>query len=134
MAGKLKGAKDGVPFKKGKDPRRNLSGRPVKFFTTMKQAGYKPVEVTDCIQAMLGYTVEQLQEIMNEKEDATVLEKGVAKLLFNFVITGDTTDLDTLFHRAWGAPKHQVEHSGEVKTNAPVINILPLRGSKPTSE
>lgn len=103
-------------FKPGADSRRNMKGRPVKFYTTMKQEGYSASQVTDCIAAMLGYTRKQLQQVA-KNADATILERGIAKLLIEFAKTGRPWDLDTIFQRAWGAPKQTLESTTTIKVS-----------------
>lgn len=89
----------------------NPSGRPRKFMTQMKAAGYKRSEISDTIQALLACRMDELKEVY-ENPNSTILEKTVAAALRKGLEKGSLYSLETLITRVWGLPKETVEHSG----------------------
>ena len=106
------------PFKKGDDERRNLEGRPKKFTTLMKENGYSLSEVNDSIQAIMAMDEKNIKEIL-KNEEATMLEKTVAKAIIKSYEKGSLYSMDTLLSRVFGKPKESVEATVEAK----VINV-----------
>ena len=106
------------PFKKGDDERRNLEGRPKKFTTLMKESGYTLSEVNDSIQAIMAMDEKNIKEIL-KNEEATMLEKTVAKAIIKSYEKGSLYSMDTLLSRVFGKPKESVEATVEAK----VINV-----------
>ena len=106
------------PLKKGDDERRNLEGRPKKFTTLMKENGYKLAEVNDSIQAIMAMNEEQIKEVL-ENDDATMLEKTVAKAIIKSFEKGSLYSMDTLLSRVYGKPKEQIDATIEQK----VVNV-----------
>ena len=88
------------PFKKGDDERRWTEGRPKKFTTLMKENGYKLAEVNDSIQAIMAMNEEQIKEVL-ENDDATMLEKTVAKAIIKSFEKGSLYSMDTPISCIW---------------------------------
>lgn len=106
------------PFKKGEDERRHMEGRPKKFTTLMKENGYSLSEVNDSIQAIMAMDEKNIKEIL-KNEEATMLEKTVAKAIIKSYEKGSLYSMDTLLSRVFGKPKESVEATVESK----VINV-----------
>ena len=107
-----------TPFKKGQDERRHMEGRPKKFTTLMKENGYSLSEVNDSIQAIMAMDEKNIKEIL-KNEEATMLEKTVAKAIIKSYEKGSLYSMDTLLSRVFGKPKESVEATVEAK----VINV-----------
>lgn len=106
------------PFKKGEDERRHLEGRPKKFTTLLKEHGYTLSEVNDSIQAIMSMDEKQIKDVL-KNDEATMLEKTVAKAIIKSYDKGSLYSMDTLLSRVYGKPKESVEATVEAK----VINV-----------
>lgn len=102
------------PFKTGEDERRNLSGRPRKFVSLLKEQGYKSAEINDTLMALLSMDLEELGDVYKNPK-ATVLEKAVAGAIRKSIEKGSLYNIETIITRAMGKPKEQTDHSGEIK-------------------
>jgi hypothetical protein len=117
MADKLNNLK---PFEKGESG--NPNGRPRKWISELKEKGYKPSEVNDCILVMLSMTLDELAEVYKNPK-ATIMEKTVANALKRSLEKGSLYSLDTLLNRAVGKPKESIDHTtkgegiNEIKVN-----------------
>ncbi len=101
----------------------NPNGRPRKFMTQMKAAGYKRSEVADTIQALLACKMEELR-LVYEDPSSTILEKTVAAALRRGLERGSLHSLEVLITRVFGQPKETIEHSGP--QGGPIeIRIIP---------
>ena len=105
------------PFKKG-DERINKLGRPKKFTTELAENGYKLSEVNDSIQAIMAMDEKQIKDVL-KNEEATMLEKTVAKAIIKSYEKGSLYSMDTLLSRVFGKPKESVEATVEQK----VVNV-----------
>lgn len=107
-------------FKKGESG--NPNGRPRKWISDLKEKGYKPSEVNDCILVMLSMTLEELAEVYKNPK-ATIMEKTVANALKKSLEKGSLYSIDTLLNRAVGKPKESIDHTtkgegiNEIKVN-----------------
>ena len=97
-----------VPFKKGKDSRRNKKGRPRKYISLLKEQGYKVSEVTDTIQAMMSMDDKELREV-DANPKATILERTIAKAMLKSLEKGSLYSLETLLSRVHGTPKQSID-------------------------
>jgi hypothetical protein len=86
----------------------NPNGRPRKFMTQMKDAGYKNNEVLDTIKALLACTVGELKDVAQDP-NATVLERTVAQALGKAVVAGNLQAIEILLTRSFGSPKETME-------------------------
>lgn len=116
------GAKDIQQHKFKKGESGNPNGRPRKWISELKEKGYKPSEVNDCILVMLSMTLEELAEVYKNQK-ATIMEKTVANALKKSLEKGSLYSLDTLLNRAVGKPKESIDHTtkgegiNEIKVN-----------------
>jgi hypothetical protein len=110
------------PFKKGEDERRWLEGRPKKFTTLMKEEGYKLSEVNDSIQAIMAMDEQEIKKVL-KNEDATMLEKTVAKAIIKSYEKGSLYSMDTLLSRVYGKPKETVDATVEAKVVNVTLNL-----------
>jgi len=92
-------------MKKGFDERRNLSGRPRKYISEIKDSGYKLSEIHGCLQVMLSMTLEELKQVYDSPQ-ATVLEKIVANALVTSLKGGKLDAVETILSRIFSAPKN----------------------------
>jgi len=107
----------------------NPNGRPKKFTTLMKEEGYKLSEVNDSIQAIMSMDEKTIKEVL-KNEDATMLEKTVARAIIKSYEKGSLYSMDTLLSRVFGKPKETVDATVEAK----VINVtLNLDDNKPNN-
>ena len=86
----------------------NPNGRPRKFMTQMKDAGYKHSEILDTIKALLACTAAELKEVAQDP-NGTILERTVAQALGLGLVKGNLQPVETLMTRVWGMPKETVE-------------------------
>jgi hypothetical protein len=100
----------------------NPNGRPRKWISELKEKGYKPSEVNDCILVMLSMTLDELAEVYKNPK-ATIMEKTVANALKRSLEKGSLYSIDTLLNRAVGKPKESIDHTtkgegiNEIKVN-----------------
>jgi hypothetical protein len=100
----------------------NPNGRPRKWISELKEKGYKPSEVNDCILVMLSMTLDELAEVYKNPK-ATIMEKTVANALKKSLEKGSLYSIDTLLNRAVGKPKESIDHTtkgegiNEIKVN-----------------
>ena len=99
-----------IPFQFKPGQSGNPNGRPRKFVTPMKDLGYKVSEINDTLKALLACTIKELKEI-GEHDDATVLERMVAKSIFEAMKTGNLRSLETILSRVFGHPKQSFEQT-----------------------
>ena len=105
----------------------NPNGRPKKFTTLMKEEGYKLSEVNDSIQAIMAMDEKTIKDVL-KNEEATMLEKTVARAIIKSYEKGSLYSMDTLLSRVFGKPKETVDATVEAK----VINVtLNLDDNKP---
>ena len=104
------------PFKKGDDERRNVMGRPKKYVTLLKEAGYKQSEVADTIQVMLSMDLDELSEVFRNPK-ATVLERTIANAMQKSLTKGSLYSIETLLTRVYGKPKETstVTNDGKIE-------------------
>ena len=84
----------------------------------MKENGYSLSEVNDSIQAIMAMDEKNIKEVL-KNEEATMLEKTVAKAIIKSYEKGSLYSMDTLLSRVFGKPKESVEATVE----AQVINV-----------
>ena len=82
----------------------NLNGRPKKWVSKLREAGYKLSEVNDAIQVLMQMDEKELEAaIINP--DCTVLELTVAKAIKKSMKRGSLYSIETLLSRVYGKPK-----------------------------
>lgn len=101
-------------FKKGVVT--NPNGRPRKYVSILKDAGYKLSEINDTIQNMMAMRVEELNDVYKNK-DTTILEKTIAGAMIKSMKNGSLYSLDTLLTRVYGKPKEttSVTNDGKIE-------------------
>ena len=99
---------------------RNPNGRPRKYVSILKDAGYKVSEINDTIQNMMAMDLQELKEVY-ENPKATILEKTIANAMKRSLEKGSLYSLETLLTRVYGKPKETAEikqetnHSGTLQ-------------------
>jgi tRNA A37 N6-isopentenylltransferase MiaA len=82
----------------------NPKGRPKKYVTLLKEAGYKMSEVNDTIQVMLSMDLDELADVFKNPK-ATVLERTIANAMRKSLEKGSLYSIETLLTRVYGKPK-----------------------------
>jgi hypothetical protein len=115
MANKLDNLKKGDGFDKYPD-RINKNGRPRKYVSLLKDAGYKVSEINDTIQNMMAMDVQELKDVYDNPK-GTILEKTIANAMVKSLQKGSLYSLETLLTRVYGKPKEtsSVENTGKVE-------------------
>jgi hypothetical protein len=115
MANKLDNLKKGDGFDKYPE-RINREGRPRKYVSLLKDAGYKLSEINDSIQNMMAMDLEELKKVYDNPK-ATILEKTIANAMVKSLQKGSLYSLETLLTRVYGKPKEtsSVENSGKIE-------------------
>jgi hypothetical protein len=114
----IKGRNGGTLKVPEKGETANPNGRPKKFTTLMKEQGYKLSEVNDSIQAIMAMDEKEIREV-TKNENATMLEKTVARAIIKSYEKGSLYSMDTLLSRVYGKPKETVDATVEAK----VVNV-----------
>jgi hypothetical protein len=94
----------------------NPTGRPRKYVSLLKDAGYKLSEINDTIQNMMAMDVQELKEVYDNPK-GTILEKTIANAMVKSLQKGSLYSLETLLTRVYGKPKEttSVENTGKVE-------------------
>jgi hypothetical protein len=114
----IKGRNGGTLKVPEKGETANPNGRPKKFTTELAEHGYKLSEVNDSIQAIMAMNETEIKEVL-KNNDATMLEKTVARAIIKSYEKGSLFSMDTLLSRVFGKPKESVEATVEAK----VVNV-----------
>ena len=120
MANKLDNLKkgDGVDT----HPERiNREGRPRKYVSLLKDAGYKLSEINDTIQTMMAMDIQELKGVY-ENPQATILEKTIASAMRKSLEKGSLYSLETLLTRVYGKPKETAEVTNDGKIEVVFVN------------
>lgn len=100
----------------------NPNGRPKKFTTLLKEHGYSLSEVNDSIQAIMSMDEKQIKEVL-KNEEATMLEKTVARAIIKSYEKGSLYSIDTLLNRVYGKPKETIDATVEAKVVNVTLNL-----------
>lgn len=94
----------------------NPNGRPRKYVSVLKDAGYKLSEINDTIQNMMAMDLDELKDVYNNPK-GTILEKTIANAMVKSLQKGSLYSLETLLTRVYGKPKEtsSVENTGKVE-------------------
>jgi hypothetical protein len=103
MANKLDNLKKGDGFDNHPE-RINRNGRPKKYVSLLKDAGYKLSEINDTIQTMMAMDLDELADVFKNPK-ATVLERTIANAMRKSLEKGSLYSLETLLTRVYGKPK-----------------------------
>jgi hypothetical protein len=101
-------------FKKGEVA--NPNGRPRKYVSVLKDAGYRLSEINDTIQNMMAMDLDELKAVYDNPK-GTILEKTIANAMVRSLKKGSLYSLETLLTRVYGKPKETstVENTGKVE-------------------
>jgi hypothetical protein len=115
MANKLDNLKKGDGFDKYPE-RINKDGRPRKYVSVLKDAGYKLSEINDTIQNMMAMDLDELKAVYDNPK-GTILEKTIANAMVKSLQKGSLYSLETLLTRVYGKPKEtsSVENTGKIE-------------------
>jgi glycerol-3-phosphate dehydrogenase len=97
-----------IPFQKGFDPRRNITGANRKVISAFIELGYKPKEIRDTYVILMAMTEAELQLICDNKE-CSVLERTVALSLLKGMQKGSLYNIETVISRAIGTPNQTAD-------------------------
>ena len=104
--------------------RINKNGRPRKYVSVLKDAGYRLSEINDTIQNMMAMDMDELKEVFDNPK-ATILEKTIANAMRKSLEKGSLYSLETLMNRVYGKPKETVDQN--IKTEEPIKITLNLK-------
>jgi hypothetical protein len=114
MAKKIVQAHGGVLSIPQKGETNNPNGRPRKYVSLLKDAGYKLSEINDTIQTMMAMDLQELKGVY-ENPQATILEKTIASAMRKSLEKGSLYSLETLLTRVYGKPKETAEVTNDGK-------------------
>ena len=116
MSRKIQGRNGGTLVVPEKGETNNPNGRPRKYVSILKDAGYKLAEINDTIQNMMAMDLEELKKVYDNPK-ATILEKTIANAMVKSLQKGSLYSLETLLTRVYGKPKEtsSVENSGKIE-------------------
>ena len=120
MANKLDNLKKGDGFDTHPE-RINREGRPRKYVSLLKDAGYKLSEINDTIQNMMAMDIQELKGVY-ENPQATILEKTIASAMRKSLEKGSLYSLETLLTRVYGKPKETAEVTNDGKIEVVFLN------------
>jgi hypothetical protein len=120
MANKLDNLKKGDGFDTHPE-RINREGRPRKYVSLLKDAGYKLSEINDTIQIMMAMDLQELKGVY-ENPQATILEKTIASAMRKSLEKGSLYSLETLLTRVYGKPKETAEVTNDGKIEVVFVN------------
>jgi poly-beta-hydroxyalkanoate depolymerase len=106
-------------FKQGESG--NPNGRPRKYVSLLKDAGYKLSEINDTIQNMMAMDIQELKGVY-ENPQATILEKTIASAMRKSLEKGSLYSLETLLTRVYGKPKETAEVTNDGKIEVVFVN------------
>ena len=116
MSRKIQGRNGGTLVVPEKGETNNPNGRPRKYVSMLKDAGYKLSEINDSIQNMMAMDLDELKMVYDNPK-ATILEKTIANAMVKSLQKGSLYSLETLLTRVYGKPKEtsSVENSGKIE-------------------
>jgi hypothetical protein len=121
MAKKIVQAHGGVLSIPEKGETNNPNGRPRKYVSLLKDAGYKLSEINDTIQNMMAMDIQELKGVY-ENPQATILEKTIASAMRKSLEKGSLYSLETLLTRVYGKPKETAEVTNDGKIEVIFVN------------
>ena len=109
------------PWRKG-DKSPNPSGRPVGIITLLQNEGYTPAQVNKTILQLLTLTEFEISELLNN-QNATILERTIAKSLLRGLNSGSLYALESLLNRSVGMPSNKQNLQIESRSIEVTMNI-----------
>jgi hypothetical protein len=104
MARQVPARNGGTLTRPDKGETMNPNGRPKKYVSLLKDAGYKLSEINDTIQTMMAMDLDELADVFKNPK-ATVLERTIANAMRKSLEKGSLYSLETLLTRVYGKPK-----------------------------
>lgn len=104
MARQVPARNGGTLTRPEKGETMNPNGRPRKYVSVLKDAGYKLSEINDTIQNLMAMRVDELEDVFKNPA-TTILEKTIAGAMIKSMKNGSLYSLDTLLTRVYGKPK-----------------------------
>lgn len=83
------------------------AGRPKKYLSIVKEAGYKLSEIQTVISELLRLSTKDLKTIA-ESEDVPALEKLIARGIYGDLRKSELKNLDLLLNRGYGKPNQNI--------------------------
>jgi hypothetical protein len=114
MAKQVPARNGGTLTRPDKGETMNPNGRPRKYVSLLKDAGYKLSEINDTIQNMMAMDIQELKGVY-ENPQATILEKTIASAMRKSLEKGSLYSLETLLTRVYGKPKETAEVTNDGK-------------------
>jgi hypothetical protein len=113
---KIQGRNGGTLVVPDKGETNNPNGRPRKYVSVLKDAGYRLSEINDTIQNMMAMDLDELKAVYDNPK-GTILEKTIANAMVKSLQKGSLYSLETLLTRVYGKPKEtsSVENTGKVE-------------------
>lgn len=99
-------------FKKGFDPKRNVSGAPRKLISSLSELGYTSQQITNTMLNVFALTKTEVESIA-ENESLTMLERLIAKAVIKDFSKGSLWNFESLLNRAIGRPKETIQTQNE---------------------
>jgi hypothetical protein len=99
-------------FKKGFDPKRNVSGAPRKLISSLSELGYTSRQITDTMLNVFALTKAEVESIA-ENESLTMLERLIAKAVIKDFSKGSLWNFESLLNRAIGKPRETIQTQNE---------------------
>ena len=116
------------PAKKG-EPSINPNGRPRKFVTSLKDAGYKNSEITDVLKCILVLNQSEV-EALSKDPKATILERTIAGAMIEDTKKSRAFTLQDIMNRLVGKMTNVDLTSDGEKIEQNTIIVLPDNGRK----
>jgi hypothetical protein len=121
MAKQVPARNGGTLTRPDKGETMNPNGRPRKYVSLLKDAGYKLSEINDTIQTMMAMDLQELKGVY-ENPQATILEKTIASAMRKSLEKGSLYSLETLLTRVYGKPKETAEVTNDGKIEVIFVN------------
>jgi hypothetical protein len=121
MAKQVPARNGGTLTRPDKGETMNPNGRPRKYVSLLKDAGYKLSEINDTIQNMMAMDIQELKGVY-ENPQATILEKTIASAMRKSLEKGSLYSLETLLTRVYGKPKETAEVTNDGKIEVIFVN------------
>ena len=115
-------SKDIIAHQFNKGQSGNPNGRPKKYVSLLRDAGYKLSEINDTIQVMMAMDLDELKSVFDNPK-ATILEKTIANAMRKSLSKGSLYSLETLLTRVYGKPKEQMDITSDNK-----IEVIFVKG------
>ena len=109
------------------EPSHNPNGRPRKFVTSLKDAGYKNSEISDVLKSILVLNHEEVSEL-SKNPKATILERTIARAMLEDSRNSRAFTLQDIMNRLVGKMTSVDLTSDGEKIEQNTIIVLPDNG------